>query len=87
MNGHRNGKGRQIFYTEDENMDEDDYVEFEYIFEGEFLNAKGKEYYFKFGNLQSEGEYRMGERNGRGKEYYYNRVIYDGLYINGIRVK
>jgi len=38
LNGHRNGKGRQIFYTEDENMDEDDYVEFEYIFEGEFLN-------------------------------------------------
>ena len=30
-----------------------------------------------------EGEYLNGERNGKGKEYYYGKLIYEGEYLNG----
>ena len=36
--------------------------------------------------MKFEGEYKNGERNGKGKEYDHNRkVIYEGEYKNGER--
>ena len=32
-----------------------------------------------------EGEYLNGERNGKGKEYFENRLKYEGEYLNGER--
>ena len=37
------------------------------------------------GYLKFEGEYYNGEKNGKGKEYYYNHLIFEGKYINGKR--
>ena len=43
----------------------------------------GKEYYFN-NNLEYEGEFLNGKRNGRGKEYNENgELIFEGEYING----
>ncbi len=36
-------------------------------------------------NLRFEGEYKNGKRHGQGKEYKYNKVVYEGLYINDER--
>ena len=47
---------------------------------------KGKEYnvendcYFRF-----EGEYKIGRRNGKGKEFHLNEVVIEGEYLNGKR--
>jgi len=30
-----------------------------------------------------ECEYKNGVRNGKGKEYYYNQLVFDGEYLNG----
>jgi len=52
----------------------------------EIKNGKGfvKEYYDK--NLIFEGDYKNGERNGKGKEYNrYGNIIYEGEYLNGKR--
>ena len=40
------------------------------IFEGNYLNGKGKEYYSN-GNLLCEGEYLNGKRHGKTIFYYY----------------
>ena len=53
-------------------------------YEGEYLNGKGKEYYYD-GNLRFEGEYLNGKRNGKGKEFDYDKIIFEGEYINGLR--
>ena len=42
--------------------------------------------YDEFGNLFFEGEYKNREKNGKGKEYNNNRLIYEGEFSNGIRV-
>ena len=37
-------------------------------------------------NLEFEGEYLNGKRNGKGKEYFYNGILeYEGEYLNGQR--
>ena len=70
-------------------------------FEGEYANGKngkGKEYYScsflyfdvdssnKRGELEYEGEYLDGKRNGQGKEYWVNgKVKFEGQYRNGER--
>ena len=37
-------------------------------------------------NFYFEGEYKNGERNGKGKEYNkYNELIFEGEYLNGIK--
>ena len=40
-----------------------------------------------FGRLIYEGEYINGKRNGNGKEYYKNKLIYDGIYLYNYRRK
>ena len=49
-------------------------------------DKKGKEYN-NDGNLEFEGEYLNGERNGKGKEYdkYFGKLIFEGEYLNGKR--
>ena len=55
----------------------------------ELINGKGyvKEY---DGNntstsILSENEYIYGDKNGNGKEYYDNHIIFEGNYLNGLR--
>ena len=47
-------------------------------------NGKGREYDGFDGSLKYEGECLNGERNRKGKEYYYKgRLIFEGEYLNG----
>ena len=39
--------------------------------------------YSSSGNLISENEYLNGEENGKGKEYKYNKLSFEGEYYNG----
>ena len=51
----------------------------------QLTNGKGniKEYYYN-GNIEYEGNYLNGKRNGKGKEYYSNgKLKYEGEYFNG----
>ena len=50
----------------------------------ELKNGNGffKEYYDS-GRIKYEGGYLNGERNGKGKEYYKNKLIFEGEYLNG----
>ena len=42
--------------------------------------------YDEIGNLEFEGEYLNGERNGKGKEINnFGCIIFEGEYLNGIR--
>ena len=75
LNGNRVGK----LYDKDNKLK----------FEGEFLEGKriGKEY-DKNGNIIFEGEYlydfwNKKRWNGKGKEYSYDYLIYEGEYLNG----
>ena len=43
---------------------------------------KGKEFNYYF-NLEFEGEYLNGLINGKGKEYYDNKLIFEGEYLDG----
>ena len=89
--GKRNGKG--IEYDENENP----IFEGEYK-DGKKWNGKLYGYVLKDGNgkienienyynriyLKFEGEYKNGQRNGKGKEYdKNNNVIFEGEYLNG----
>jgi len=52
------------------------------IFEGDYLNGIGKEYYSD-GKLLYEGEYLNGKRNGKGKVYYSDgKLLYEGEFLN-----
>ena len=39
------------------------------------------------GNLIYEGKYLNGKRNGKGKEYYENNIIFDGIYLYNYKKK
>ena len=52
----------------------------------ELINGNGKvKEYDNDGDLQFEGEYLNGKRNGKGKEYDDGMIIYEGEYLNGKR--
>ena len=36
-------------------------------------------------SLAYEGEYISGERNGKGKEYNFGKLVYKGEFLNGKR--
>ena len=46
--------------------------------------GKYKEY-FDNGKLKFEGEYLLGERHGKGKEYKNGKLRFEGEYLNGKR--
>ena len=92
-NGKRNGKGKEYNYHGVK------IFEGEY-FNGRRWNVKteneGKIYELKDGKgytketiryfyLQIESEFKNGKRNGKGKEYDRNGVIFEGEYFNGKR--
>ena len=53
-------------------------------FEIEDGNGIIKEYNYYTNKLEFEGEYLIGERNGKGKEYYSNgKLKFEGEYLNG----
>ena len=51
-------------------------------------NGNGKEYNGENDQLIFEGEYLNGERNGIGKEYYYDGELkFEGEYLNGKKME
>ena len=92
-NNKKNGKGKEY-------RDNDLYFEGEFL-NGKKWNGCGfcwkkpifylkngsgfiKDYKIIYG-LQFEGEYRNGERNGKGKEYDGKDLLFEGEYLNGKR--
>ena len=52
-------------------------------FELKIGNGKIKEYHYFNGLLKYEGEYKNGEKNGKGKEYdEYGLLKFEGEYLN-----
>ena len=77
QNGIRNGKGTA--YNINKNK----------LFEGEYINGKkwnGFEYNYHE-NLKFEQEYKNGDKTGKikMKEYFEDKVIYEGNHLNGKR--
>ena len=92
LNGKRNGKGKE--YNNDLLIFEGEYLKgerwngkgFNINNEKEFEIKNGKGYIKEYDYnciLEFEGEYLNGERNGKGKEYYLNKVEFEGEYLNG----
>ena len=99
LNGKRNGKGKE-YYGSGDLLFEGEYLDGKrwngqgYDKHGkkqyEIKEGKGyvKEYNDFNGNLDFEGEYKNGERNGRGKEYSGGSEYppnFEGEYLNGKR--
>ena len=63
---------------------------YNYVFNNETSNkkrnGKDKEYNLN-GNLIYEGEYLNGERHGSGKEYYKEKLKFEGDYLYGSKIK
>ena len=52
------------------------------------INGKGKIKVFnKEGEVIFKGEYENGEKNGKGREYFKGKLIYEGIYSKGKKVK
>ena len=49
------------------------------------INGPGQEFLLDNDNLIFEGKYLNGKRNGKGKEYYYNKLLIEGEYLKGER--
>ena len=93
LNGKRNGKGT-IYYIDGKILFKGEFLKVkkwnvkEYDKNGniiyELKEGIGfiKEYNMNY-NIIFEGEYLNGERNGKGKEYYYYEIKYEGEYLNG----
>ena len=94
LKGRRNGKGKE-YYCNGKLLFEGEYLKGK-IWNGngyninsnieyEIKDGKGniKEYDYN-GKLLFEGEYNNGERNGKGKELYYDLTSkFEGQYLNG----
>ena len=93
LEGNRwNGKGKE-YYNNGKVKFEGDYlnkkkwngkeydINDEDIYEIKNGNGFIKEYDYR-GNLLFEGNYLNGERNGKGKEYENNELIFEGEYLN-----
>jgi len=85
--GGKNGKGKVYlldFPFEEEYLiwlEKENYFKDKLIFEGEYLNVKGKEYDKYDGRLIFEGEYFNGKKNGKGKKYNYDgKLEFEGEY-------
>ena len=52
------------------------------------INGNGNIKEYLYGELEYDGEYLNGERNGKGKEYYSNgKLKFEGEYINGKKME
>jgi len=90
-----NGKGKEYLFDKNIKFEGDFINEIKWNGKGydvnkniiyELKNGRG---YIKeldyFGNLIYEGDYIYGKRNGRGKEYYNDKIIFDGLFLYNYR--
>ena len=50
-------------------------------------NGKCKKYYTFNGGLKFEGEYLNGKKNGKIKEYKNSKLIFDGEYLYGHKLR
>ena len=95
LNGERHGKGKE-YYDNGSIQFEGEYFDgrrwngkgysYKGIKEFEINNGNGyiKEYNYYTKILKFEGEYLNGEKNGKGKEYYFNGSLkFEGEYLNG----
>ena len=94
LNGKRNGKGKEYFNNklifEGEYLNDKKWTGKGYNYDEvsyKLIDGKGfvKEYYSYAGSnsvLKYEGEFSNGERNGKGKEYYYEgNLKFEGEYL------
>ena len=80
----KGGKGFIKEYDENEDL----ICECEY--KNGLKNGKGKEYYYEDDekiDLLYEGEYLNGLKNGKGKEFKYGKLLFEGEFYNGHRLK
>ena len=93
MNGERNEKGKEFDYSgkllfQGKYLNDDKLCGKRYdknnnmIYEINNNNGNGKEY-DNNGVLKFEGEYLNGVRNGKGKEYMFNDILFEVTYANG----
>ena len=94
-NGERSGKGKEydkfgnlIFdgeWKSGKRWNVKKYLQYSFM-KNELKEGKG---YLREFSKQSinryEGDYSNGERNGKGKEYFSNELIFEGEYLNGNR--
>ena len=93
-NGKRNGKGKEYDYYEGkllfdgEYLNDKELIGIRYNANGDILEnlnhikGIGKEYNI-YNNVEYEGEYLNGQRNGKGKEYNLEgKLIFEGEYLN-----
>ena len=50
-------------------------------------NGEGYVKFYRYGELIYEGEYKNGDKNGKGKEYFNKRLEFEGEYKDGEKVK
>ena len=96
LNGKRNGKGKEYYYDgklkfEGRYLNNKEWVGTGYNRDEEVIyklnnntNGIGKEY-DAHGKLKYEGEYLKGKRNGKGKEYALDLLIFKGEFKNDKR--
>ena len=99
LNGKKNGKGKE-FYENDKSIIkfEGEYLNGKkwtgtgYDYNGKQVytikNGEGYIKYYYYGKIaqhfEFEGEFKNGEKNGKGKEYgYLERLTFEGEYLNG----
>ena len=99
LNGIRNGKGKEHNYFTQNVIFEGEYLN-GMRWNGKGYNGrnnnmvyelkKGKGHIKEYDvndDLEFEGEYLNGKRNGKGKEYYRNKLIFEGEYLNSFRLR
>ena len=96
LNRKRHGKGKEYNYNgrlrfEGEYLNGKEWIGTRYNYNGKMIfkldnniNGKGKEY-DEDGKLEYEGEYKNSKRNGKGKEYWNDHLIFEGEYLNDLK--
>ena len=93
LNGKRSGKGKKYYVSGDLQFEGEYCYGHKWIGKlygniiSEIKNGKGyiNNYFNHFYNFIFDGEYLNGKKNGKGKEYYMDKLKFEGNYINGKR--
>ena len=95
LNGKRHGKGKEYNYKgnikfEGEYFNNKEWTGKGYDEDGNIIYEinKGKGFIkiYNYKSIEFEGEYLNGEKNGKGKEYYYDgNIKFEGEYLNNLR--
>ena len=94
MNGKRQGKGKEYcdgilvfdgeFFNGEIKVKSVNLKRYEELKERNQIKIR-KEYHCLTGELEYEGQYSNGKRNGIGKKYYKGKLDYIGKYLNDMR--